>query len=57
MNEELARNEILQGLLQVDSSFVLTSFEMELVEGRRYKIAFTAVNSAGDEISTENYYG
>lgn len=55
--EGVIRNEIQQGLLQVDSSFVLTSFVMNLTEDRRFKIAFTATNSTGDKVSAENYYG
>ncbi len=50
-SEEIIKNEILQGLLQVDSSFVLTkfSFEFDKVQ-RKLKVEFAAQNEEGETI-------
>lgn len=48
-NEELIRNEILQGLLQVDSSFYIDTFSYEVV-GRKLKINFVAKNSNDETV-------
>ena len=51
IDEDVIRNEILQGLTQVDSSFFLTSFEMQFDQNTRsLKISFTARNETGDEV-------
>lgn len=48
VEEETVKNEIFQGLLQVDSSFVLTKFNMtaDSLE-RKLTISFTARNKDG----------
>lgn len=51
-DEEIVRNEVQQGLLQVDSSFVLTSFTVELDKlARKLQISFTAVNAGNEVVS------
>ena len=56
ISEELIMEEIQQGLTQVDEELTLTNFTMSNV-GRKYKITFTAQNSAGEEVSGEATYG
>lgn len=56
ITEDMIRAEIQQGLLQVDSSFVLTFFELVPLDNRRYKVLFTAQTSNGEEISGTTYY-
>lgn len=57
LDENIIRNEIQQGLLQVDSSFIMTSFEMSFdMLKRNLKISFTAQNDSGDEISGVTNY-
>ena len=57
VDEEIIRNEIQQGLIQVDSSFVMTSFEMNMdAQTRTLKILFTAKNENGEEISGVTEY-
>ena len=52
MNEEAIKNEILQGLKQVDETFVFTSFFVEFdPQTRKVKGSFTAVNNSGETIS------
>ena len=52
-SDEIIQNEIMQGLLQVDSSFVMDDFRIT-EEGREMKVFFTARNSNGDSISVGN---
>lgn len=57
MNTDIYKREILEGLLQVDSSFMLTSFSVqEDKETRKMVISFTAQNSSGEEISGTTAY-
>lgn len=50
-NDEIIKNEILQGLLQVDSSFFIDSFSCEVdKETRKLKVQFTAKNDKGDTV-------
>jgi hypothetical protein len=52
-NEEIIKNEILQGLLQVDDTFVINDFSCELDrEKRKLKIFFSASTEAGETIET-----
>lgn len=51
IDEEKIKNEVLQGLLQVDSSFFITEFGMSLDNvARKLEVTFTARNSSGNEI-------
>ena len=46
------KSEILKGLLQVDSSFFITSFSASLDKTtRKLKVKFTAETDNGDEVS------
>lgn len=55
--ENIIRNEIQQGLSQVDSSFVISAFDIETDrKTRKLKISFTAYNDAGNEISGVRVY-
>ena len=56
-DDEIIRNEILQGLQQVDSSFVLETFNCDFNSKHRIlTISFTAKNSSGDLVSGSNEY-
>lgn len=56
-SDEIIRNEILQGLQQVDSSFVLDSFKCDFDRnGRTLTVSFKAKNSAGEEITDEEVF-
>lgn len=48
VTEEAVRNEIIDGLQQVDENLSLSSFSME-VEGRKLKAKFQAVNEETKE--------
>lgn len=51
-DDEVIKNEILQGLLQVDSSFFITSFEIDVDKATRHaKIKFTAETESGEQVS------
>ena len=51
IDEEVIKNEVFQGLLQVDSSFFMTDFSVEIdAETRKLKIYFSAVNDNGEEV-------
>lgn len=53
-NEELARYEIERGLLQVDSTFVITDFEYTTnPTARTAKISFVARTESGEEVGGE----
>ncbi len=56
-DDEIIRNEILDGLRQVDVTFELTGFECDFDrETRKLVINFSASNSGGDTIEeTLNY--
>lgn len=57
-NPELdsVRDEIAAALLQIDETFVLQDFSMD-IEGRNLKVKFSATNDNGDEIGGEAEYG
>ena len=55
-DRDAVRDEIADALLQVDTTFILQSFSMEIVE-RTLKIKFSAVNGDGEEIGGEAEYG
>ncbi len=47
--EETVKNEVFQGLLQVDSSFILTEFSMQTDNAtRKATVTFTARNESGE---------
>ena len=51
LDEEMMKNEVFQGLLQVDKSFALTKFSTKQdKENRKVIIHFTAVNGGGKEV-------
>lgn len=52
---DLIKNEIVEGLKQVDETFVLTEFSY-LVKSRNLLINFSAVNSNGETISSSLSY-
>lgn len=55
--DEIIRNEILQGLQQVDSSFVLDSFNCDFDrKNRKLTVSFKARNSSGEEVTGEDVY-
>ena len=57
VEEEMIKNEVFQGLLQVDSSFAMTEFSAELDRNTRHiNIHFTAVNSGGEEVEGVNIW-
>ena len=57
MNEELIKSELLQGLLQVDSSFSITEFFADFDEKtRKLSISFTGQTNDGEEIKVVNEY-
>lgn len=56
-NFDLIRDEILSGLLQVDSTFTMQSFEYDLDwKTRKLIIDFKAQNSEGREVSISKTY-
>lgn len=56
-DDEIIRNEILQGLQQVDSSFVLETFNCELDrKNRKLTIDFKAKNSDGETVEGSSEY-
>ena len=56
-DENIIRNEIIQGLQQVDSSFVLEMFTCDFdSKNRKLTISFTAKNSSDDVVSGSNEY-
>ena len=53
IDEEIVKSEILEGLLQVDNSFILTDFSMSLDDNtRKLKVSFKATNADGETIET-----
>ena len=49
---DLVKSEILKGLLQVDSSFFITSFSATLdKKTRMLKVSFTAETDSGEKVS------
>lgn len=57
MDMDIIRNEIQQGLSQVDSSFILTSFNVnEDKINRALTVEFTAQNANGEEIIGNKKY-
>ena len=55
--EEMIKYEVQQGLLQVDDTFTLTTFELINISDRQYKVKASAQNADGAEISIETTYG
>ena len=50
--DDVIKNEIFQGLLQVDSSFFMTSFDLSIdKQTRKTKIKFEAETDNGENIS------
>lgn len=56
-DDEIIKNEILQGIRQVDDTFVLESFNCDFdKKARKLKINFTARNSKGVTIEHSTEY-
>ena len=56
-DDEIIRNEIIQGLQQVDGSFVLETFNWDFDrKHRKLTIHFKARNSAGETVSGSSEY-
>ena len=56
-NEDIIKNEILQGLQQIDSSFVLLNFECNFDKrNRKLVINFKAKTQSGEEITISTSY-
>ena len=56
-SDEIIRNEIIQGLQQVDSSFVLESFDSDFdKKSRKLTVNFKAKNSDGEIVSGSAAY-
>lgn len=56
-DDDIIRNEIIQGLQQVDSSFVLENFNCDFdIKSRKLTINFKAKNSDGEIVSGSNEY-
>ena len=51
--EDSIKDEIEQGLAQVDGSFFVTNFELSPGNNRRFTLAVTAQNSEGEEITVK----
>lgn len=46
---DIVRDEVMSGLIQVDETFIITSFEAH-IEGRKLYVSFKAVNEEGSEV-------
>lgn len=56
-DDEIIRNEIIQGLQQVDSSFVLETFNFDFDSKKRtLTISFKVKNSDGETVSGSSEY-
>ena len=55
VNHDEIRNQILQGLQQVDETFMLQDYNWSM-DGRKLNISFVAVNSEGRQISQSVTY-
>jgi hypothetical protein len=52
---DIVRNEIQQGLLQIDSSFIIDDFSCQ-VNGRDLIVNFSAHNSDGEIVEVNNVW-
>lgn len=57
IEEDIVKSEVQQGLLQVDETFTLTSFQLTRESNRKYKVIATAQREAGSEVTVETTYG
>lgn len=56
-DEETVRSELEQGLLQIDSSLVLTDFSMDFdSKNRTLSVKFTAENGDGESVEVNNIF-
>ncbi len=51
--DDIVKNEVQQGLLQVDSSFVIDEISCE-INKRNLTVTFTAHNSDGEKVEVNN---
>lgn len=57
IDEDIIKDEIEQGLSQIDESFSITEFSYEIdSNNRKLEISFSAVNDDGTVIDGENTY-
>lgn len=57
VTEEDVKSEIIDGLIQIDSSFIMTGFGMEIDDlNRTLYVSFTATNDEGDTVETNIIY-
>lgn len=55
MNEDIIKSEILQGLIQVDETFMINSFDFAYdSKTRTINVAFVATTAKGEEVSGVN---
>lgn len=56
-DEDVIKNEVLDGLLQVDDTFVIDTFSCEFNKNKRsLNVAFTAHNSDGKEVEVSDVW-
>ena len=51
--DDMIKYELQDGLSQVDDTFTITSFELENLGGRRFKVTASAQNADGAELSID----
>lgn len=58
VNEDIVRYEILKGLLQVDTSFVIEKIDTQMdIQRRKLTVTFTAKNENGNIVSGVKIWG
>lgn len=58
VDEEIVKSNILEGILQIDSSFMLTSFDMNIDKAtRKLNVSFTATNAQNETVNVETTMG
>lgn len=57
VTEEDVKSELIDGLTQIDPSFIMTEFGMEIDDlNRALYVSFTATNDEGDTVETNIIY-
>lgn len=56
-DENVIKYEVQQGLLQVDDTFIITSFSLDDLGNRKFAIKVSAQNSTGTELGVSTSYG
>ena len=58
VDEEIVKSNILEGILQIDSSFMLTAFDMNIDKAtRKLNVSFTATNAQNETVNVETTMG